>query len=300
MLTFFFTIYENLNHAGAKEFIDGSQVENFITNHAEGYSILFAIVILFSIVFIVNIARTLVKYYDYNIAKQKNSLLLSFGLIATNSTILKPEKVQIVTISSNYFQKKLKVLEIKIKQAVGDVAQQNKAMIEIPGCNTMERDEILKLIFKQLPTKGEMIKPNYRKLVFSIFLLIALPLTAYFIFGNYFYHNVFDYQSLAAVYTIFVLVLLTFGFRNYRLFINDNHIIKQSGAWDIDNEIIEINKIQAITTSQLFWQKGLNIGSLTIHTAGGNISFQLGKFDKINQYVNLWLYQIEKNESNWM
>ena len=73
----------------------------------------------------------------------------------------------------------------------------------------------------------------------------------------------------------------------------------QSGAWDVDNEVIKIEKIQAITTSQLFWHKSLNIGSLTIHTAGGNISFQLGKFDKINQYVNLWLYQIEKNESNW-
>ena len=73
----------------------------------------------------------------------------------------------------------------------------------------------------------------------------------------------------------------------------------QSGAWDIDNEIIKIEKIQAITTSQLFWHKSLNIGSLTIHTAGGNVNFQLGNFEKINKYVNLWLYQIEKNESNW-
>ena len=96
------------------------------------------------------------------------------------------------------------------------------------------------------------------------------------------------------------MIIHYFGFRNYRLYINENHIIKQSGAWDIDNEIIEIGKIQAITTSQLLWHKNLNIGSLTLHTAGGNLSFQLGNYDKIKEYVNLWLYEIETSNSNWM
>jgi putative membrane protein len=35
------------------------------------------------------------------------------------------------------------------------------------------------------------------------------------------------------------------------------------GAWDVDNEIIEPGKIQAITTSQLFWHKSVDIGSIT-------------------------------------
>jgi putative membrane protein len=75
--------------------------------------------------------------------------------------------------------------------------------------------------------------------------------------------------------------IVYFSFRN-RLFINDDFIIRQSGAWDVDNEIIEPGKIQAITTSQLFWHKSVDIGSITIHTAGGNISFQLGNFTTIS------------------
>jgi len=240
-----------------------------------------------------------VKYYGFKIAKHKGSLIMSYGLIATQSTILKPEKVQIVKITRNFFQKKLKILEIKIKQTINDDSKQDKSTIEIPGCNEIERDEILQLIFNEIPEKGEKLKPNIRKLLFSIFILIVLPLTAYLSIGNWFANSIFEYKSIAIVYTIFVLIGLLFGFKNNSLFINNRHIIMQSGAWDVDNEIIKIEKIQAITTSQLFWHKSLNIGSLTIHTAGGNISFQLGKFDKINQYINLWLYQIEKNESNW-
>lgn len=300
LLTFFFTIYENLNHAGADELIDGSKVEDFIANYTAVYSVLLAIALLFTVIFIVNVVRTLVKYYGFKIAKQKGSLVMSYGLIATQSTILKPEKVQIVKITRNFFQKKLKILEISIKQTISDETKKDKSTIEIPGCNEIERDEVLQLIFNEIPEKGEKLKPNFRKLLFSIFLLIVLPLSAYLTIGNWFVNSIFEYKSIAIFYTVFIFIGLLFGFKNNSLHINDKHVIMQSGAWDIDNEVIKIEKIQAITTSQLFWHKSLNIGSLTIHTAGGNVKFQLGNFKKINQYVNLWLYQIEKKDSNWM
>jgi putative membrane protein len=44
----------------------------------------------------------------------------------------------------------------------------------------------------------------------------------------------------------------------------------------------------------------LNIGSVTLHTAGGNLAFQLGNYSVIKQQVNLWLYEIETSDSNWM
>jgi putative membrane protein len=84
------------------------------------------------------------------------------------------------------------------------------------------------------------------------------------------------------------------------LFVNKNHIIKQNGAWDIENKIIEIDKIQALSTSQLFWHKSINIGSLTIHTAAGNEIFHLGNYEKVKEHINQWLYKIETSNSNWM
>jgi putative membrane protein len=164
----------------------------------------------------------------------------------------------------------------------------------------MESVEILKLLFLKTPEKGMMLKPNYRKLVFSIFLSIVLPLAAYFAFANYIEPRFWDYAYLVPLYVFFVGSIVFFGYKNNRLFINDDFIIKQSGAWDVDNIIIEPGKIQAVTTSQLFWHKSADIGSITIHTAAGNISFQLGDYSRIKQYVNLWLYELETSNSNWM
>ena len=300
ILTFFFTIYENLHQAGADDIIQTERIEGFVDNNLLWYSSLVFVLIMFSVVFLINIGRTLIKFFDYTVVKQKGSLMLTYGLISTQSTILKPEKVQIVKISRNYLQKKMNVLEVKIRQAISNRKDDEKSLIEIPGCNTFERDEILKLLFNELPERGIMMKSNFRKLVFSIFLIIVIPLTGYFLFGNYVEPKVFDYVNVAVFYVFFFLIMLFFGFKNYSLFISNNHIVKQSGSWDVDSEIIQIEKIQAITTSQLFWHKRLNIGSLTMHTAGGNITFHLGKFDKINEYVNLWLYEIETSNSNWM
>ncbi|WNM18552.1 PH domain-containing protein [Flavobacterium capsici] len=300
LLTFFFTIYDGLSQAGKTDVISSENVDHLVENKPVIYVILMFVLILFTVVFILNIGRTIIKFFGYTVAKQKGSLVLSYGLINTKSTLLKPEKVQITRVTRNYFQKKLNVLEIVIKQTIGRTDKENNNVIEIPGCNSLEADEILKLLFKEIPQEGETMKPNFRKLVFSIFLLIVIPLSVFYAIGHFANEKVFEYVSFAIFYALAVLLLLFFGFRNYRLFVDDNYIIKQSGAWDIDKEIIQLEKIQALTTSQLFWHKNLNIGSLTLHTAGGNVSFYLGRFDRINQLVNLWLYKIEKKNSNWM
>ncbi len=300
LFLFYSYVQENLRNFSETNYLDGSQLDDFFATQSIVKGVLIVGVVLITIVLIVNIVRTVVKFFDFTISKQKGSLLLSYGLFNTKGTIIKPEKVQITTITRNFFQRKMDILEIKIQQASSGELEAKKDVTEIPGCNESEKNEILKLIFNEIPEKGVMLKPNWRRLVFSIFLGIIIPLSLYFGFGTYLEPLAFDYVFVAAGYTIFVGVILFFSYKNNRLFVNDDYIILQSGAWDVDNRIIEIGKIQALTTSQLFWHKSPNIGSLTIHTAGGDIHFSLGNFTTVKNYVNLWLYTVETKNSNWM
>lgn len=302
LLLFVSTIYENLSNFTENDLLEDQNFDeyNYFDDTAIFKGILILITILFLIVLVINLVRVVFRYFDYKIAKQKGSLLLSFGLLNTKSTIIKPEKVQITTVTRNYFQKKMDILEIKIKQATSGEPEERKSAIEIPGCSESERDQILKLLFKSIPEKGAMLRPNFRKLVFSIFTTIVLPLSIYFAFAEWIEPEAFEFVYLVPVYVVFIGLILYFSFRNYRLFVSGNFIIKQHGAWDIENEIIEPGKIQAITTSQLFWHKKADIGSIILHTAGGNVAFQLGDFTQIKNYVNLWLYEIETSDSNWM
>ena len=304
IVAFFWTIFDMGKDFITQSDFDDNQMNAYLSKGL-AFESLFVIVVLiamtiFVVVLIINLIRVIVKYFDFRITRQNGSLLLSYGLLNLKNTIVKPEKVQIVTITRNYFQKKMNILELKIKQATSGENQEQKAMLEIPGCNEQERDEILKLLFLKVPEKGVALKPNFRKLVFSIFLSIVLPLTLFFAIGNFVVPEFLEYAILTPLYVLLVALVDCFGFYNNRLFVNDDFIIKQSGAWDIENEMITPNKIQAITTSQLFWHKKADIGSIKIHTAGGVIAFQLGNYTQIKQYVNLWLYQMETTDSNWM
>ncbi|HEX9152165.1 MAG TPA: PH domain-containing protein, partial [Flavobacterium sp.] len=300
LLAFFFTLYDNIKRIFGESSIDESKIDSYFKANVMMEIVPIAVLVLFLVILAMNVIRMVFKYFDFRITKQTGSLLLSFGLLNTKSTIVKPEKVQIVAVSSNYFQKKMNILEMKIRQAANGERQERKNVIEIPGCNEFEHNEILKLLFNEIPEKGVVLKPNFRTLGFSIFLTIGLPLFVFYFLRDAVVSQFPTLDILAVFYVVFVGVIQFFKYRNSRLFINDRFIIRQSGAWDISNEIIEPSKIQAITTSQLFWHKNLNIGSVTLHTAGGNIAFQLGDYIKIKQYVNLWLYEIETSDSNWM
>jgi putative membrane protein len=300
LLIFFFTVSDYLNKITGRDLIHDENIEDYVDENLVMQTFLVFTLFLFAVVLLINIVRVVFRYFDYKITRQKGSLLLSFGLLNTKNTIIKPEKVQITSVSRNYFQKKMNILELKIKQATGGSVEEQKSVIEIPGCNEQERDEILKLLFHKLPEKGVVMEPNFRKLGFSVFLTIGLPLFLVYLFRSYIELQGVNLSLGVFVYIVFVGLIQYFIFRNNRLYVNDDFIIKQSGAWDIKNEIIEPGKIQAITTSQLFWHKSADIGSVTLHTAGGNIAFQLGNFTKIKEYVNLWLYEIETSDSNWM
>lgn len=286
-----FTGRDVLNDEKFEDYLDKSQILTVV-------SVLF--IIFFLTVVVVNLVKTIFKYFDYKITLQNGSLLLSFGLLNTKSTILKPEKVQITSVTQNFLQKKMNVLGLKITQATGGEKEDHKLALEIPGCNTLEKEAILELLFQKIPEKGVRLSPNLRKLGFSIFISLGLPLFVYYFIRDLAVSELPMIDYLVLFFVIFIAIIQLYLFKNNRLYISDDFIIHQSGAWDVTNKIIVTSKIQAITTSQLFWHKNIDIGSVTLHTAGGNISFQLGNFTALKQYVNLWLYKIETSDSNWM
>jgi putative membrane protein len=300
LLAFFFTLFDHIKQITGRDVLHDENIEDYVDKSQVATAFLIFFIIFFLAVIVVNLVKTIFTYFDYKIARQKGSLLLSYGLLNTKSTIVKPEKVQITSITQNFFQKKMNVLHLKIKQATGGEKEDHKLAIEIPGCDKLEKDAILKLLFQKIPEKGVMLKPNFRKLGFSVFLTIGLPLLGFYFVRDLLLEKLPMIDYFALLFVVFVGIIQFFIFKNNRLYINDDFIILQSGAWDVTNKIIIPSKIQAITTSQLFWHKNINIGSLTLHTAGGNISFQLGNFTAIKQYVNLWLYEMETSDSNWM
>ena len=302
LFLFFTTIMENLQQFSQNEVINEDKVTSYLDKLPMLTSIAIVLGSIVGLVLVVNLVRTVIKYFDFTIQKSKQAIILTYGLISTKNTLLNPNKVQKIKITQNYFQKKFDVTTIEVHQASSDVEKvKEKDKIEVPGCTANERDAILNLLYKKLPTREELYLPNWRKLALNSFFLLVLPLLISLILV--FNTKIITWKEwilYACVFSLFSGLLLWFSFKNYKLFVSNDFIIKQNGAWDIENNIVEPYKIQAITTQQFFWQKGTNIGSVTLSTAGGTISFSTGNYTEIKNLVNLWLFQVETSEENWM
>lgn len=301
IFVFFTTIIENLQQLNT-EVIDEDKVTNYLDTLPIIYSFLLVVGFFIGLILVVNLVRTILKYFDFTIQKSKQAIILSYGLLSTKNTLLNPNKVQKIKVTQNYFQKKLDVTIIGIHQAYSDVQKvKEKDQIEVPGCTENERDAILKLLLGQLPQKGTMYIPNWRKLAVNSFIFLLLPIVITFLLNQITEFVTWkEWILYTSLFTIFTSIILWYSFINYRLFVSNEFVIKQNGAWDIDTTIIEPYKIQAIETQQFFWQKATNIGSVTLSTAGGTVSFTTGNYTEIKQLVNYWLYQVENWEKNWM
>jgi len=296
----FTTVADNLRQIGRDDLIDDniSQLEQIpIASLILGF-----LVFIFTAIIIVNLVITVVKYFNFTIKKDKKSFVLTYGLLNIKNTIINPEKVQIIKLTQNFFQKKLDVNTVEIFQASSEMKRASpKDKTKIPGCNKIEKEQILKLLIGKLPQHQKTLYPNIRKLLLNIFFFILIPISI----GLTINYNIdkFSLNELLIVISLYVLffgTILYFSYRNYRLFISDDFIVKQSGAWDIDHEIMMTYKIQAIETQQFIWQKITNIGSVVLYTAGGKVSFSTGNYTEIKEQVNKWLYQVEVSKENWM
>lgn len=296
----FTTVSDNLRQIGRDDLIDDNinQLEQIPTVSL----VLGFMIFIFTAIIVVNLFITVIKYFNFTIKKDKKSFVLTYGLLNIKNTIINPEKVQIIKMTQNFFQKKLDVNTIEIFQASSDMKRAStKDKTKIPGCNQVEKEQIIKLLIEKLPQHKITLVPNIRKLLlnsfFSILIPVAIGLIINFKIDKF---NIYELFSVISIYILFVGPILYFSFRNYRLFISDEFIVKQSGAWDIDHEIMMPYKIQAIKTQQFIWQKITNIGSVVLFTAGGKVSFSTSNYTEIKEQVNKWLYQVEISKENWM
>lgn len=284
--------------------VDEEQVSGWVENGMSYFSWSFFLLFILAIVLSINLIRTVVKYFDYQMTLQKGAIAIQHGLFAKKNTLLKPQKVQIVILSQNYFQRKLKLFDIQLKQAsaTDEVEQEGKKSgeIEVPGCQPDEKERLLEQLKMSTKQAFETIVPNYRYLFKAISLSIILPCLIFLLLAFTVYSPLKDIIPIVFIYIILVGIVVFFRFKNYRMLLNKELIMVKQNAWDVKYQLIEPYKIQGVTTQQYFWHQSADLVHLTLHTAAGDLSFRFVNYSQLKPWLNYWLYTAEGSQRNWM
>lgn len=285
----------------AKYEIDEEQIDATIGEVSAGIGVLIFIFFVLVLVIILNLVRTFIKHFDFQMVKQAKSLLVSSGLFAKKNTLLSPKKVQIIEQSQNFFQRKLGFLDMRIYQASSDEFKtaQGNSSVEVPGCSPQQKDQILRIILNTIPETNAHLSHNWRFLLSRFLFSMLLPFGIYAVISSI-TDSFFDYLHWALLIELGIGLIIYFSYRNGRLSLSNDFIQVKSGAWDVDVKTIEPHKIQGIKLTQYFWHKSVNVGHIQIYTAGGAIAFSFAAFDKLKEWTNLWLYKVETSKRPWM
>lgn len=299
LLAFLSAVYNNVKDFWWNGEVGENEFFQLIASYMGFEAIILLIIVLFIVTILFNLVRTILVYYDLSITKQGRSLNIAYGLFNSKSTVIHPQKVQKISLLNNYFQRKMDLYELCIQQPTSDIHTDKKAKIRMPGCNSREMGSIIKFVLDKDVSKGHMLRPNIRKIIGSIFFFVMIPILILSLFSvNTSVPTTIFY--IVPFYLLIIGTLIYFSYRNNRLYISEDFVIKQSGIWDIKTEIIEPYKIQAISTKQNIWHRKSDIGHVVLHTAGGDLAFNFGNYAELKKYTDILTYQIETSQKNWM
>lgn len=250
------------------------------------------IVILVGI--LVNALRTIIKFFNFKITESNQSFSFEYGLFTTRNSIVNKSKVQVITETQNWIQKKMKISYVKFLQIGKNEEEDEKNVAAVPGINNIEKEKLVSTIWKENPVFENFLKPNFRLIIVHTFQWIILPLILVSLIEK---ELLINYWFLAVIYIVLVEFFILISFRNLRLFYNERFLRLKSGVWDIDYRTFEIEKLQTVKISQYFWQRKTNLGSITFYTSAGRFKMVALHFAKLKKLLNYCVYKIEMSKN---
>nr|WP_314491237.1 PH domain-containing protein [uncultured Chryseobacterium sp.] len=244
---------------------------------------------------LINTVRTLIKFFNFKITENNQSFSFEYGLFNTRNSIVNKSKVQVVTETQNWIQKKMKISYVKFLQIGKNEEEDHKNAAAVPGIDNGEKVKLTEAVWTENPVFEHSLKPNFRFILLSTFQWIVIPLFLIFLIEK---ELLVNYWFMAVIYSVLAELFILIYFRNLRLFYNERFIRLKSGIWDVDNRTFEVEKLQTVKISQYFWQRKTNLGTVTFYTSAGHFKIAALNYLKLKKLLNYCIFKIENSKNN--
>lgn len=255
---------------------------------------LLVIVIVVSMLF--SIARTMIKYYGFELNDADRRWIISYGLFDKAKKIVPLNKIQILSWKANWLRRKIDYWTVQV-QSVGH-KQNQKSNIHVP---VVSFERVVQLVGDYQPYKGFgierslTISPAYwirsasRR---SVILTVVPAIVLYFWLGNLALTVLFFYPFL--VWNDFQ------WYRNFRWQTCEMGIQMQSGVFGRKFSLLNWKKIQQVHLHQNLYQRNKGLASIVFVTAGGKLTLPYISLSMAHRLVDQVLYKVESKAENWM
>ena len=298
-LGFFQQIQQIADSFGETETLDG-----FIKASPNAVSTSFILVLTLLVfltitAFITSFVRIFLVHFNLSAYLKKDAYEINQGLCTKKSIILKKQKIQNITVSTNPLKRLIGISYITFKQAVsGKINHKNEKVIKIVGCKKNQVDDVKTNLyqFKDIEAQDKMYPDTYyinRVYLFNLLFLVIIYVSIYIFTEPFFLYSL-------------VLILPIYGFliqkkikkRFYKL--NEEMIVVGNGMIETHHTYLELFKVQNIKLKQTIFQQRSNVTDLILQTASGKITVPCLSYSKAIEMYNHILYKVETSHKSWM
>lgn len=291
ILTFYLTLRQRF-------FRDGRLSQYFQpeVDFAGNYFLLILVLLVVGI--FITLGDTVVKYFGLHLSVYPDLLQIQMGLRNNRRISLKPGRVQLIRVYANPVQRRLGLWGLKIS-VVSSEDEIEKNQIKIPGLSAWVLDQ-LKVFFHGGQMQEKLVlRPQRFYLLSRLFqsLILIVPSTVlFFMFQEHFWKLLWFLLVLCGLIWTYCFL----NFKNLRLVISDNFLIKNHGIWVRQQQFLELYKLQSVSVRQSVWSQSRGLVSITFHSAAGDISFPMLRREEAEPLLDFVLYKIESTSRPWM
>lgn len=299
LLGFFQQIQQIADSFGETETLDGF-IKDSTNAVSTSFILVFTLLVFLTITaFITSFVRIFLVHFNLSAYLKKDAFEINQGLFTKKSIILKKQKIQNITVSTNPLKRLIGISYITFKQAVsGKINQKNEKVIKIVGCKKNQVDDVKTNLyqFKDIEAQDKMYPDTYYKnrvYLFNLLFLVIIYISIYIFTEPFFLYSL-------------VLILPIYGFliqkkikkRFYKL--NDEMIVVGNGMIETHHTYLELFKVQNIKLKQTIFQQRSNVTDLILQTASGKITVPCLSYSKAIEMYNHILYKVETSHKSWM
>lgn len=301
VLGFFNQLQQITDSLGKTEILDGFIQDNTNALSASVFLIFILLVVLIGVALITSFVRIFLKHFNLEAYLKKDSYEINQGLFTKKSIVLKKQKVQNITISTNPLKRIVGISFITFKQAVSGKLNHKKKdkLIRVVGCSKDQVEIIKKSLFNffDLEQNDKHYPEAYYSRRICMFALLFLVFSYVILFS--FFPQVEIFYSIIIVIPISVFLIIKKTKKRFYK-ISEEMILVGKGLLETHLTYLEIFKVQNIEMKQTIFQKRSNVADLVLQTASGKIKIPCINFEKAIDIYNHTLFKVESSKAAWM
>ncbi|WP_405607562.1 PH domain-containing protein [Polaribacter sp. Asnod1-A03] len=288
-----------------KGFLKDNLVTNYIKESSNSFYQSTLLILVFAIILVLtavlsSFVRVFLFHFNLTVFVKEESFEIYQGLFTKKSFILKKDKIQNITISTNPIKKILGISFITFKQAVsGKVNQKKEKLIRIVGCKIAQVNKVKKLLFNfsdvdNLQRKQVHFYLKARMYFRTLLFLSIINIGFYLLFFDV---KIYLINLLIIPFFIFLINLI---YRKKFYKISEDVLLVGRGSIETHLTYLPFFKVQNIKMTQSFFQERNKVVDLVFQTASGKIKLPCIEKEEAIKIYNYTLFKVESSKNLWM